>query len=99
MSTLALVGGKNFFSWSEKSWSKILDRTSPILPLPRLTKRNTLAHMGVSGFRHQKNIYLSTFKNTRTMAMKVKARETLIRVGKYAGTYRYVMLPELVNSN
>gem|GEM_PF-4175384 len=33
------------------------------------------------------------------MAMKVKARETLIRVGKYAGTYRYVMLPELVNSN
>lgn len=29
------------------------------------------------------------------MAMKVKARETLIKIGKYADTYRYVMVPDL----
>ena len=29
------------------------------------------------------------------MALKVKAREREIKVGKYAGTYRYVMLPEI----
>ena len=29
------------------------------------------------------------------MALKVKARERLQKIGKYAGTYRYVMMPEL----
>ena len=29
------------------------------------------------------------------MALKVKATEQLIKIGTYAGTYRYVMLPEL----
>ena len=29
------------------------------------------------------------------MAIKVKAKEQLIKVGKYADTYRYVMVPEL----
>ena len=29
------------------------------------------------------------------MALKVKAKEQLIKVGKYAETYRYVMMPEL----
>ena len=29
------------------------------------------------------------------MALKVKAKEQLIKVGKYAATYRYVMMPEL----
>lgn len=29
------------------------------------------------------------------MALKVKAKEQLIKVGKYAATYRYVMKPEL----
>ena len=29
------------------------------------------------------------------MALKVKAKEKLQKVGKYAGTYRYVMMPEL----
>ena len=29
------------------------------------------------------------------MALKVKATELLIKIGTYAGTYRYVMLPEL----
>jgi predicted histone-like DNA-binding protein len=29
------------------------------------------------------------------MSLKVKAREREIKVGKYAGTYRYVMLPEI----
>ena len=29
------------------------------------------------------------------MALRVKARETLIKIGKYADTYRYVMLPDL----
>ena len=29
------------------------------------------------------------------MALKIKAREREIKVGKYAGTYRYVMTPEL----
>ena len=29
------------------------------------------------------------------MAMKVKAKEQLIKVGKFADTYRYVMVPEL----
>ena len=29
------------------------------------------------------------------MALKVKAKEQLIKVGKYAETYRYVMIPEL----
>ena len=29
------------------------------------------------------------------MAIKLKAKETLIQVGKYAGTYRYVLSPEL----
>ena len=32
------------------------------------------------------------------MALKVKAKERLQKIGKYAGTYRYVMLPELYNS-
>ena len=32
------------------------------------------------------------------MALKVKAREKLQKVGKYAGTYRYVMLPEIYSS-
>ena len=29
------------------------------------------------------------------MALKVKAKEQLMKVGKYADTYRYVMMPEL----
>ena len=29
------------------------------------------------------------------MALKVKAKEKLQKVGKYANTYRYVMMPEL----
>ena len=29
------------------------------------------------------------------MALKVKAKEQLIKIGKYANTYRYVMMPEL----
>ena len=29
------------------------------------------------------------------MALKVKAKEQLMKVGKYAETYRYVMMPEL----
>ena len=29
------------------------------------------------------------------MALKVRANEKLIKIGKYAGTYRYVMAPEL----
>jgi predicted histone-like DNA-binding protein len=29
------------------------------------------------------------------MALKVKAKEKLQKIGKYAGTYRYVMMPEL----
>ena len=29
------------------------------------------------------------------MALKVKAKEQLIKIGKYAGTFRYVMMPEL----
>ena len=29
------------------------------------------------------------------MALKVKAKEQLIKVGKYADTYRYVMMPEV----
>ena len=32
------------------------------------------------------------------MALKVKATEQKIRVGKYEGTYRYVMMPELYTS-
>ena len=32
------------------------------------------------------------------MALKVKAKERLQKVGKYAGTYRYVMLPEIYSS-
>ncbi len=32
------------------------------------------------------------------MALKVKARETLIKVGKYENTYRYVMSPELYST-
>jgi len=32
------------------------------------------------------------------MALKVKAREKLQKVGKYAGTYRYVMLPEIYSA-
>ena len=32
------------------------------------------------------------------MALKVKAKERLQKVGKYAGTYRYVMLPELYSA-
>ena len=34
-------------------------------------------------------------KNLNTMALKVKAKETLLKIGKYANTYRYVMQPEL----
>jgi hypothetical protein len=29
------------------------------------------------------------------MAIKVRAKEQLINVGKYAGDYRYIMVPEL----
>ena len=29
------------------------------------------------------------------MALKVKAQERLQKIGKYAGTYRYVMMPDL----
>ena len=32
------------------------------------------------------------------MALKVKAKEQLIKVGKYAETYRYVMMPELYST-
>ncbi len=31
------------------------------------------------------------------MALKVKARERMFKVGKYAGTYRYIMSPELLH--
>ena len=29
------------------------------------------------------------------MALKVKAQERIQKIGKYAGTYRYVMMPDL----
>ena len=29
------------------------------------------------------------------MALKVKAQEKLQKIGKYEGTYRYIMMPEL----
>ena len=32
------------------------------------------------------------------MALKVKAKERLIKVGKYANTYRYQMMPELYST-
>ncbi len=32
------------------------------------------------------------------MALKIKAREREFKVGKYAGTYRYVMLPEIYST-
>ena len=32
------------------------------------------------------------------MALKVKAKEREFKVGKYAGTYRYVMQPELYSA-
>ena len=32
------------------------------------------------------------------MALKVKAKERLLKVGKYADTYRYVMMPELYST-
>ena len=32
------------------------------------------------------------------MALKIKAKEREMKVGKYAGTYRYVMLPELYST-
>ena len=32
------------------------------------------------------------------MALKVKATEQLIKIGKYEGKYRYVMMPELYNT-
>ena len=51
-----------------------------------------------SDLRHAKNIYnfINHFEtHTTIMALKVKAKEQLIKVGKYAETYRYVMMPEL----
>ena len=45
-----------------------------------------------------KNIYnliTNHFETQKIMALKVKAKEQLIKVGKYAETYRYVMMPEL----
>ena len=32
------------------------------------------------------------------MALKVKAKERLLKVGKYANTYRYMMMPELYST-
>ena len=32
------------------------------------------------------------------MALKVKAQEKLQKIGKYEGTYRYIMMPELYTS-
>ena len=32
------------------------------------------------------------------MSLKVKAKERLFKVGKYAGEYRYVMMPELYSA-
>ena len=34
-------------------------------------------------------------KNKEIMALKVKAKEQYQNIGKYAGTFRYVMMPEL----
>ena len=51
-----------------------------------------------SDLRHVKNIYnliTNHFETQKIMALKVKAKEQLIKVGKYAETYRYVMMPEL----
>ena len=53
-----------------------------------------------SDLRHVKNIYNLITNHFEThkikiMALKVKAKEQLIKVGKYAETYRYVMMPEL----
>ena len=51
-----------------------------------------------SDLRHVKNIYnliTNHFETHKIMALKVKAKEQLIKVGKYAETYRYVMMPEL----
>lgn len=31
------------------------------------------------------------------MALNLKAKETLVQIGKYAGTYRYVLSPVLYN--
>jgi predicted histone-like DNA-binding protein len=45
------------------------------------------------------NFYLQQHKNKiRIMALKVKAQEKLQKIGKYEGTYRYIMMPELYTS-
>ena len=42
----------------------------------------------------KQNITL-TIKKLKIMALKVKAKEQYQNIGKYAGKYRYVMMPEL----
>ena len=49
----------------------------------------------VSVLKDRKTHFINHQKNTTTMALKVKAKEKLIKIGKYADTYRYVMVPEL----
>ena len=46
-----------------------------------------------TGFR-EKTFYNNRL-NTSIMALKVKAKEQLMKIGKYADTYRFVMQPEL----
>ena len=47
--------------------------------------------------KHEMSKYEST-KIKRIMALRIKAKERLQKIGKYAGTYRYVMIPELYSA-
>ena len=47
---------------------------------------------------HIFNPIYSPFKTHKIMGLKVKAKEREFKVGKFAGDYRYVMLPEIYSS-
>ena len=63
------------------------------------TRKNLRAHGGgeISIEMRQREIKHETLniKHLKIMALKVKAKEQLQNIGKYAGKYRYVMMPEL----
>ena len=82
---------------------RFVNRNAIVVPLQcQFERRNSRSHeKKITGPRGSKKItrnedtIVELFKLYSIMALKVKAKEQYQNIGKYAGTFRYVMMPEL----
>ena len=84
-------------------WAGFENRNGRVVPLQcQFERRNLRSHekkftgpRGSKKIARNEDTIVELFKLYSIMALKVKAKEQYQNIGKYAGTFRYVMMPEL----